>query len=53
MAAFLHMQVMAIIFFYYKVDKVVCTHLAMIFGMPIWHPTNKGGADNFLAAQAV
>jgi hypothetical protein len=25
--------------------------LAAIFGMPIWHPTNKGKVDALLAAQ--
>jgi hypothetical protein len=26
--------------FDHTLDKVVCPHLATIFGMSIWHPTN-------------
>jgi hypothetical protein len=40
-------------FFDYTLDKVVCPHLAviMIFGMPIWHPTNEGYVHTLLPAQ--
>jgi hypothetical protein len=42
-------------FFYHTLDKVVCTHLAAIFRMPIWHPTigatNEGKVDSLFAAQ--
>jgi hypothetical protein len=39
------------IVFYHTLDKLVCSHLAAIFGMQIWHPTNKGEVDALLAAQ--